>query len=82
MPSKGGTPCGEEKTVMEFSEVILRRHSIRSFTSQPVEPEKLQKVLETANLAPSAGNLQAYEIYVVTNAKKRDGLSCAALAQE
>ena len=67
---------------MEFSDVILNRHSIRTFSDQPVEPEKLQKILETANLAPSAGNLQAYEIYVVTDAKKRDGLSCAALAQE
>lgn len=67
---------------MEFSEVILNRHSIRTFTSQPVEPEKLHKILETTNLAPSAGNLQAYEIYVVTDAKKRDGLSCAALAQD
>ncbi len=67
---------------MEFNRVILSRHSIRAFTSQPVETDKLQKILETANLAPSAGNLQAYEIYVVTDAKKRDGLSCAALAQE
>ena len=67
---------------MEFNQVILRRHSIRNFTDQPVEADKLQTILETANLAPSAGNLQAYEIYVVTNAKKRDGLSCAALAQE
>src|SRR5512137_1110506 len=67
---------------MEFFDVIKNRHSIRTFTSQPVEPDKLQKILETANLAPSAGNLQAYEIYVVTDAKKRDGLSCAALAQE
>ena len=67
---------------MEFSEVIQKRHSIRVFTRQPVEDEKLQHILETANMAPSAGNLQAYEIYVVTDAKKRDGLSCAALAQE
>jgi nitroreductase len=67
---------------MEFTEVIRNRHSIRTFTDQPVEAEKLQQILETANLAPSAGNLQAYEIYVVTDAKKRDGLSCAALAQE
>jgi nitroreductase len=67
---------------MEFSEVIRNRHSIRVFTGQPVEAEKLQQILETANLAPSAGNLQAYEIYVVLDAKKRDGLSCAALAQE
>jgi nitroreductase len=67
---------------MEFFDVIKNRHSIRTFSDQPVEDEKLQQILETANLAPSAGNLQAYEIYVVTDAKKRDGLSCAALAQE
>lgn len=67
---------------MEFSEVIRKRHSIRVFKDQPVEEEKLQQILEIANLAPSSGNLQAYEIYVVTNAKKRDGLSCAALAQD
>ena len=57
---------------MEFSEVISKRHSIRTFTDQPVEAEKLQHILETANLAPSAGNLQAYEIYAITDAKKRD----------
>jgi nitroreductase len=67
---------------MEFFDVIKNRHSIRTFSDQPVEDEKLQQILELANLAPSAGNLQAYEIYVVTDAKKRDGLSCAALAQE
>jgi nitroreductase len=67
---------------MEFFDVIKNRHSIRTFSNQPVEDEKLQQILETANLAPSAGNLQAYEIYVVTDAKRRDGLSCAALAQE
>ena len=67
---------------MEFFEVISNRHSIRTFTEQPLEEDKLQKILETANLAPSAGNLQAYEIYAVTDFKKRDGLSCAALAQE
>jgi nitroreductase len=67
---------------MEFFDVIKNRHSIRTFSDKAVEEEKLQQILETANLAPSAGNLQAYEIYVVTDAKKRDGLSCAALAQE
>jgi len=81
IPSKGGTR-GEEQQVMEFTEVIRNRHSIRTFSDQPVEQEKLQQILETANLAPSAGNLQAYEIYAVTDLKKRDGLSCAALAQD
>ena len=67
---------------MEFTELIRNRHMIRTYTDQPVEPEKLQQILEITNLAPSAGNLQAYEIYVVTDFKKRDGLSCAALAQD
>jgi nitroreductase len=67
---------------MEFTEVIRNRHMIRTYTDQAVEPEKLQQILEITNLAPSAGNLQAYEIYVVTDFKKRDGLSCAALAQD
>ena len=67
---------------MEFNQVIQNRHSIRIFTNQPVEDEKLLQILQAASLAPSAGNLQAYEIYVVVDAKKRDGLSCAALAQE
>src|SRR4030043_1778127 len=67
---------------MEFCEVIKNRHSVRAFANREGEAEKLQQILEMANLAPSSGNLQAYEIYVVTDAKKRDGLSCASLAQE
>ncbi len=54
---------------MEFFEVIRNRHSIRGFTAQPIEPEKLQAILGAANAAPSAGNLQGYEIFAVT---KRD----------
>jgi nitroreductase len=79
-PMAGSQPKGEEK--MDLFEVILKRRSIRTYTAQPVEPEKVQQILDAACRAPSAGNLQAYEIYVVTNAKKRDSLSCAALAQE
>ena len=32
---------------MEFFDVIKNRHSIRTFSDQPVEPEKLQQILET-----------------------------------
>ncbi len=43
---------------MEFFKVVHNRHSIRAFAAQEIEPEKVQKILETANAAPSAGNLQ------------------------
>jgi nitroreductase len=47
-----------------------------------VEPEKLQEILKTANAAPSAGNLQAYEVYVVNEASRLAALARAAGNQE
>lgn len=55
---------------MDFFEVIKKRQSIREFQERPVEEEKIQQILEAARLAPSAGNLQAYEIYLVKNREK------------
>ncbi len=66
---------------MEYSDLIETRRSIRGFEGREVEHGKLGKILETANTAPSAGNQQAYEIYVVTDVRQRSALSRAALAQ-
>jgi nitroreductase len=65
---------------MEFFDVIRRRRSVRAFSEQAVAPALLDKVLESANAAPSAGNLQSYEIYVVTG-PNREALSRAACDQ-
>lgn len=67
---------------MEFFEVIRNRHSIRGFTAQAIEPEKIQALLNAANAAPSAGNLQAYEIFAVTNRDVLGALMRAAYEQE
>lgn len=67
---------------MDFFDVVNARHSMRKYASTPVEENKLQQVLETANKAPSAGNLQGYEIYVVRNAEQRKLLSSASWDQE
>ncbi len=67
---------------MDFFEVVNARQSMRSFSDTPVEAEKLHKILKTANAAPSAGNLQGYEIYLVTKAEQRVALVKAALGQE
>jgi nitroreductase len=67
---------------MDFFELIQHRHSVRLFTSQPVEEQKLQAILEAANSAPSAGNLQAYEIYLVTDPARLSLLAGAALDQD
>lgn len=67
---------------MEFQEVIRQRRSIRAFTAEPVEEWKLQKILEAVNAAPSAGALQAYEVYVVRKPGGRAALAAAARSQD
>ena len=67
---------------MDFFDVIQTRHSIRAFSGQAVEEAKLGKILDTANLAPSAGNLQSYEIFIVRTATDRKALARASFAQE
>jgi nitroreductase len=67
---------------MDVFQAIAERRSIRAFQNRPVEPEKLQAILEAANSAPSAGNLQAYVIYHVTDPARRRALARAAGGQE
>jgi nitroreductase len=56
---------------MDFFDVVRARRSIRRFEDRPVEDDKLRAVLEAADAAPSAGNLQAYEIYLVQDPAAR-----------
>ena len=45
---------------------IFHRTSIRQYLDKPVENEKIEKMLQAAMAAPSAGNQQPWEFYVVT----------------
>ena len=67
---------------MDYFELIHSRRSIRAYTAEPVEEEKITRILEAANHAPSAGNLQAYVIVVVRDAATKAALAHAALNQE
>ena len=63
-------------------EVLKRRRSVRAYKPQMVEVDKLKRIFEAANLAPSAGNLQAYQVYTVKEEGKRKALTKAAYDQE
>lgn len=67
---------------MEILDVLKKRHSIRRFKDKEIEKEKIQLILEAANSAPSAGNLQAREIFLVRNEQKKQELAEAALGQD
>lgn len=70
------------KGEMGFFEVVDARRSIRRFTNRDIEPKKLKRLLETINRAPSAGNLQAYEVVVVRDQSTKNALMAASLQQE
>jgi nitroreductase len=66
---------------MDYFEVIDGRQSIRAYQHKPIEPEKLQQVLQAVNRAPSAGNLQAFEVYLVCDQVCKSVLAGAAYDQ-
>ncbi len=53
---------------MDYLELFQQRYSVRGYRPDPVEPEKLQQVLEAARLAPTAANRQAFKVVVVKTA--------------
>lgn len=59
---------------MDFFDVVRSRRSVRGYSDMGIEQAKLQQLLEAANRAPSAGNLQAYEIVVVRDPQRRRAL--------
>jgi nitroreductase len=67
---------------MDYFETVKARHSIRAFQTKPVEEEKIRRIIETIHLAPSAGDLQAYEVVVVKDPERKNELARDALDQD
>ena len=67
---------------MDFFEIVKTRQSIRAFQDKPIEREQVQQILETINRAPSAGNLQGYEVYLVTDHTVRQALARSTNGQD
>lgn len=54
---------------MNFLELAKARYSVRNFSDKPIEQEKLDAVLQAAQIAPTAVNSQPFKIYVVRSAE-------------
>ena len=66
---------------MDVFEAIKTRRSIRTFTEEEVSEEEIEKILDAARWAPSAGNIQPWIFIVVRDPKRKRRLSEAALNQ-
>jgi nitroreductase len=53
-----------------FEELVKKRKSIRKFKENPIEREKIEKILQCARLSPSACNSQPYRFIVMSGEYK------------
>jgi nitroreductase len=67
--------------MVEFNEVLEKRRSVRAYKDAPVEKAQVDRIITAVMACPTAGNLQAYRILVVTDKEKRGALAAAALGQ-
>jgi nitroreductase len=63
---------------MDVFEAISTRRSIRKYKREPIPDDVLQKVLESARLAPSASSRQPWELIIIRNSgtKKSMAMAC------
>ena len=66
---------------MDVLEAIKGRRSIRAFKNQDVSAEIVQKLIDAAQWAPSAGNIQPWEFIIVRKPEIKSRLVEAALNQ-
>ena len=59
----------------EAIELIKKRASLRRYSPVPVSQEYIDKILESAMRAPTAGNMMCYSIIVVEDQAKKEMLS-------
>jgi nitroreductase len=72
----------EENMTKDIIDAIKERRSIRRFESTPVPDATIGRLLESAHLAPSAGNLEPWKFIVVKNDTLINRLADAAHGQD
>ncbi len=58
--------CSDDVGTMNVTEAVTSRRSIRQFLDTPVSREVLERVLTTAQRAPSGGNVQPWNAIILT----------------
>jgi nitroreductase len=66
----------------DFHAFLAGRSSVRAFMGEPVAEEDLAFILKCTGTAPSAGNLEAWDVVVVTEEETREALAGVAFDQE
>lgn len=58
-----------------LSELLIRRHSIRRYTDNPISPEDVKTILEAGLLAPSSKSVRPWHFIVIEDKNTLEQLS-------
>jgi nitroreductase len=65
----------------EFFQFLTSRSSVREYSGEPVSDDAIGYLLDCASTAPSAGNLEAWDVVLARDPGTKESLSDAALGQ-
>ncbi len=66
---------------MDFDKVLKKRTSVRRYSSKKVDVSSLTAVCEAARFIPVAGNIYTAKLIIVSDKKKKEEITEAALGQ-
>jgi len=67
---------------MEFRDTVLKRRMVRNFADKPVDPAIIDRILELARHAPSAGFTQGQSFIVVTRPELKKAIAATCEEDE
>ena len=73
-----GTTDTKDNKARDLFKIIAKRRSTRKFDKSKVEDWMVDKILAAADVAPTAGNFQGFQVFYVKNQKTKEALVEAA----
>lgn len=64
----------QPKTSMDFFDVAMTTPAVRDFSERALDDRTIERILETANMAPSGSNAQPWEFIVIRNPSTKQQL--------
>ncbi len=65
----------------EFLDFLTTRTSVRDYSGDEIDEDAIVYILDCANTAPSAGNLESWDVVVVRDQEQKEVLSGASFDQ-
>lgn len=66
---------------MSLLEALNWRYAVKKMNGQPVEQEKVDKIIAAAHLAPTSSGLQPFKVIVITNQELKEKIAPIAFNQ-